>query len=78
MVKPRTPARSRQLKNDTDLVTLLRDSVEAASGDDGWANLAAIGQYLTKRRPDFDSRTYGHAKLTDLVRATTLSVFHPR
>jgi hypothetical protein len=71
-VKPRTPTRAPKLKNDTTLVTLLRDTVEAASGDDGWANLAAVGHYLTKRRPDFDSRTYGYARLTDLITATTL------
>jgi uncharacterized LabA/DUF88 family protein len=72
LVKPRAPTRAAQLKNDTALVTLLRDTVEAASGDDGWAYLAAVGHILTKRRPDFDSRTYGYAKLTDLVTATTL------
>ncbi|MFC6019842.1 OST-HTH/LOTUS domain-containing protein [Plantactinospora solaniradicis] len=39
---------------------------------DGWAHLAAVGHLLTQRRPDFDSRTYGYAKLTDLVSATGL------
>ncbi|MGI5146831.1 OST-HTH/LOTUS domain-containing protein [Plantactinospora sp. CA-294935] len=40
-------------------MTLLRDTIEAASDDDGWAHLAAVGHLLTQPRPDFDSRTYG-------------------
>jgi uncharacterized LabA/DUF88 family protein len=61
-----------QLKGDTTLVTMLRNAVEAASDDDGWASLASVGNIITKQRPDFDSRTYGYAKLSDLITATTL------
>jgi hypothetical protein len=46
--------------------------VEAASDDDGWASLGAVGNIITKQHPDFDSRTYGYAKLSDLMTATTL------
>ena len=31
-----------------------------------------IGTIITKQRPDFDSRNYGYAKLSDLMAATTL------
>jgi uncharacterized LabA/DUF88 family protein len=68
--KPATPAA--QLKGDAALVTLLRNAVEAASDDDGWAALANVGHIITNQRPDFDSRTYGYAKLSDLMAATTL------
>ncbi len=61
-----------QFKADTALVAQLRHAVEAASGDDGWAGLASVGQILTNRSPDFDSRTWGYAKLSDLVTATKL------
>ena len=61
-----------KLKGDTALVKLLRNAVEAASDDDGWAHLANVGHIITKQRPDFDSRSYGYAKLSDLVTATTL------
>jgi uncharacterized LabA/DUF88 family protein len=73
-VKPAQPkpASATQLKSDTALVNLLRNAVEAASDDDGWAPLAAIGHIITNQRPDFDSRTYGYAKLSDLITATTL------
>jgi uncharacterized LabA/DUF88 family protein len=67
MPKPAT-----QLKADTALVTQLRNAIEAASDEDGWATLASVGHIITKQRPDFDSRTYGYAKLSDLITATAL------
>ncbi|MEM1266828.1 MAG: NYN domain-containing protein [Pseudomonadota bacterium] len=38
-------------------------------GEDGWAELGQIGTQLSKRYPDFDPRSYGFKKLSDLVRA---------
>ncbi|HEV7652664.1 MAG TPA: NYN domain-containing protein [Actinophytocola sp.] len=61
-----------QLKRDSALLNLLRNAVEAASDDDGWASLASVGHIITNQQPDFDSRTYGYAKLSDLVDATTV------
>jgi uncharacterized LabA/DUF88 family protein len=61
-----------QLRRDTALVSQLRDAVEAASDDDGWAALGYVGMLITKQQPDFDSRSYGHSKLSDLMAATTL------
>ncbi|HEY3881169.1 MAG TPA: NYN domain-containing protein [Trebonia sp.] len=66
------PAKAAQLKGDAALVSLLRNAVQAASDDDGWAPLAAIGNIITNQRPDFDSRSYGYGKLSDLIKATTL------
>ena len=66
------PAKAAQLKGDAALVGLLRKAVEAASDDDGWAPLAAVGNIITNQRPDFDSRSYGYGKLSDLITATTL------
>jgi uncharacterized LabA/DUF88 family protein len=68
--KPTTPAA--QLKGDAALVNLIRNAIEAASDDDGWAPLGTVGNIIIKQRPDFDSRTYGYAKLSDLITATTL------
>ena len=71
LARPR-PASAAQLKGDAALVTLLRNAAEAASDDDGWASLSAIGNIITNQRPEFDSRSYGYAKLSDLITATTL------
>src|SRR5215471_13897731 len=65
-------ASAAQLKRDAALVGQLRDAVEAASDDDGWAALGYVGTLITKQQPDFDSRSYGYAKLSDLMTATTL------
>jgi uncharacterized LabA/DUF88 family protein len=71
-IKPTPRVTGAQLKRDSDLVNLLRNAVEAASDDDGRAVLASVGHILTQQRPDFDSRNYGYAKLSDLMAATTL------
>ena len=70
--KPAARATPLKLKGDTALVNLLRHAVEAASDDDGWAHLANVGHIITKQRSDFDARTYGYTKLSDLLSATTL------
>jgi hypothetical protein len=49
-------------------IDLVRLAIEDASDDAGWAHLSSIGSYLTKVRPDFDPRLYGHKKLSDLLR----------
>jgi uncharacterized LabA/DUF88 family protein len=74
----RGPATAAELKADTELMTLLRNAMEAASDDDGWAALSAIGNIITNQRPDFDSRSYGYAKLSDLIKATSLFVLDQR
>ena len=63
---------SNELKQDSKLVSLLRNAVEASSDDDGWANLGPVGSNIAKQSPDFDPRNYGYGKLGDLVKATKL------
>lgn len=58
-----------KLKSDKRLDRLLREAVEAASDDAGWAHLGAVGSNLIRLASDFDARTYGFAKLKDLVAA---------
>jgi uncharacterized LabA/DUF88 family protein len=61
-----------QLKQDTKLVNLLRNAVEASSDDSGWAALGTVGNKIAKQSPEFDPRNYGYAKLSALVSATNL------
>jgi len=63
---------SSELKQNTKLVSLLRNAAEVASDESGWADLASIGSNIAKQAPDFDSRNYGYAKLGELVTATKL------
>ncbi|MCO8161161.1 NYN domain-containing protein [Pseudomonas sp. LJDD11] len=36
--------------------------------EDGWAHLSALGTNISKLRPEFDSRTHGYKKLSDLIK----------
>jgi hypothetical protein len=47
---------------------LIRQAIEEASDDQGWAFLGSVGSYLNKIQPDFDPRLYGHKKLSDLFK----------
>jgi uncharacterized LabA/DUF88 family protein len=60
------------LKQDTKLVNLLRNAVEASSDESGWSHLAPVGSTIAKQVPDFDPRNYGYTKLGELVAATRL------
>ena len=42
--------------------------MRAIDPDGEWYSLGQVGQYITQANPDFDTRTYGSAKLSDLVR----------
>ena len=61
----------RKLRGDTRLVLLMRNAVEAASGDDGWANLSAVGSQIGNQA-SLDSRNYGYQKLSELIDAIGL------
>jgi len=69
--EPEAPAdeKTSRLKRDRKLDALLRETVEAAADDSGWAQLGAVGSNLVRLASDFDSRTYGFRKLRDLVAA---------
>lgn len=60
------------LKQDSKLVSLLRNAVDASSDDSDWAHLASVGSNIAKQAPEFDPRNYGYKKLGDLVQAVKL------
>jgi uncharacterized LabA/DUF88 family protein len=70
-----TPVAGRQdtgtLKQDARLVNLLRNSVEAAAGEDGWSMHGSVGKQIGNQA-SFDPRNYGYATLTKLLKATEL------
>ncbi|MDR1143944.1 MAG: NYN domain-containing protein [Spirochaetaceae bacterium] len=59
----------RDFKGDRKLLKLLRETVDDLADDSGWAYLGGIGQKITLRSSEFDSRNYGFRKLADLFRA---------
>ena len=63
---------STELKQDTKLVSLLRNAVEASSDESGWAQLGPVGSNIAKQSPEFDPRNYGYGKLGELVSAAKI------
>jgi uncharacterized LabA/DUF88 family protein len=64
-----------KLKQETKLINLLRNAIDASSDDDGWAQLGTVGSNIAKQSPDFDARNYGYSKLKALVKAIQLFEF---
>ena len=58
-----------RLRQDTRLMTLLRNAVQASQDESGWARVGAVGQQIGNKT-SFDSRNYGYATLTKLLTAT--------
>lgn len=58
---------SRALEPPSAATPLLRKAVSQLDDDDGWVALGLVGRRLANLASDFDPRTYGHAKLGDLV-----------
>jgi uncharacterized LabA/DUF88 family protein len=61
-----------ELKQDTKLVRLVRNALEASSDEGGWAHLGQVGSHIAKQSPEFDPRNYGYRKLGELVEAIHL------
>lgn len=56
----------------TELHNMVYRAIQETADDSGWAELGAIGNYLNKTNPDFDQRSYGFTKLSDLMRSIPL------
>ncbi|YCI06408.1 NYN domain-containing protein (plasmid) [Ensifer sp. D2-11] len=49
---------------------LIKKVLSQEETEDGWVNLGTVGKQLLNLAPDFDPRTFGFRKLSDLVRKT--------
>jgi uncharacterized LabA/DUF88 family protein len=57
-------------KIDRDLIHLLTESVADLADESGWAFLGELGNFILKKKTDFDPRNYGFSKLLPLIRST--------
>ncbi len=60
-----------ELKKDRKLVDLLRNAVQSAADDEGWARVNAVRQQIGNQA-SFDHRNYGYSTLTKLLAASDL------
>lgn len=63
-------ASTKSLQSPSAAVPLLKKAVEQLDSEDGWVALGLVGNQLAKVQSDFDSRTFGFRRLSDLVRKT--------
>jgi uncharacterized LabA/DUF88 family protein len=49
-------------------IPLIVAAMRAIDPEGEWYSMGQIGQFITQGTPDFDTRTYGAAKLSDLIR----------
>ena len=56
-------------KIDPEVIKLLTDSITDLADENGWAFLGELGNLMLKKKPDFDSRNYGFAKMLPLIKS---------
>ena len=62
------PAKPGSKEAPSHAIPLIVAAMRAIDPDGEWYTLGPLGQFITQANPDFDTRTYGAAKLSDLVR----------
>jgi uncharacterized LabA/DUF88 family protein len=70
------PVRMKQKSEESDqqiqirkAKRLIASSITDLADDNGWAYLGDVGNLILKKQPDFDSRNFGFAKLTPLIKS---------
>jgi uncharacterized LabA/DUF88 family protein len=66
------PAPRPAKRPEAEVIPLIRKAMSSIDPDGEWFSLGQIGQYMVRADPDFDSRTYGAARLSDLVKRLTV------
>lgn len=69
---------SPQLTIDSATLQLIYKAIKDTADDDGWAYLGNLGKYLVMLKPDFDVRTFGCNKLSELLEKLGLFTFQRR
>lgn len=79
--KPGKPSRSKQKNEENETQVQIRkarrliaSSITDLADENGWAYLGDVGNLILKKQPDFDSRNFGFAKLTPLIRSLDFEI----
>ena len=57
------------LKVDAAFINMLTESVADLADENGWAFLGELGNFILKKKTDFDPRNYGFPKLLPLIKS---------
>jgi Fe-S-cluster formation regulator IscX/YfhJ len=55
------------LANLGELIKSIKSIIAERSDEEGWISLGEVGTKLNMRYPDFDTRNYGHSKLSSFI-----------
>jgi uncharacterized LabA/DUF88 family protein len=61
-------------KNIRKAKRLISSSIGDLADENGWAYLGDVGNLILKKQPDFDSRNFGFAKLTPLIKSLDFEI----
>ncbi len=56
-------------KVDSRTIKLITQSINDLGDEDGWTFLGNLGNFILKKKPDFDPRNFGFAKLLPLIKS---------
>ena len=56
-------------KVNPETIKLIKQSVNDLADESGWTFLGELGNYILRRRPDFDPRNFGFQKLLPLIKS---------
>jgi uncharacterized LabA/DUF88 family protein len=69
-VKPvKAPAAKPLAQVGPQIIKLFNDSIADLADENGWAFLGDLGNLMLKKKPDFDPRNYGFAKMLPLIKS---------
>jgi hypothetical protein len=60
----------KSLQPPSAAIPILKKAISQIESEDGWVLLGEVGGQVSNLFSDFDVRSYGHNKLSDLVRKT--------
>ena len=55
------------LANRGEVIKSIKNIIDERSDEEGWIGLGEVGTKLNMRYPDFDTRNYGHSKLSSFI-----------
>ena len=76
--EPEAAPSAKPLQSPSAAVPIIRKVIAQMESEDGWVPLGAVGTQLANLASDFDPRTFGFRKLSDLARKTNaFEIDHP-
>lgn len=70
---------TKSLQPSSAATPIIKKVIAREETEDGWVTLSAVGKQLANLASDFDPRTFGFRKLSDLVRNTnSFDIDHPK